>query len=208
MSFNSFLSRVIFVFVNTDLLLEDLPYCPADKALGGISTRIWYAPVGYFGNLGEPAANSNFEACKIISKKNVSLFENKELCYIDVFLEQNMLKEVSAAIGIRRWKLSTELSFSILEMNARNLGFIDKVKNQPLIFFIPDANARVWIFGSKKNPAYLSSYEGSTGKKYEDDNIINVSFKANTALYIYDGTVADIKTIGGFTKGFTRGFRI
>ncbi|MEJ8597080.1 hypothetical protein JSO62_00010 [Riemerella anatipestifer] len=184
-----------------DFLIEDLPYCPADRAVGGIATRIWYAPESSFSKIILPTSD------KLIDAINISLYGNNKLSFIDVFIDQNSLNEKPLG-GLRKWKSVSEFSISVLEMNARNLGFTSKVKNIPLVFFIPDANGRLWVMGNKQNAAYMSSYEGTTGKKYEDDSLITMSFTANAPLYIYKGNVWDIKTVGGFTTGFTKGYRI
>ncbi|WPC13895.1 hypothetical protein LEQ03_04535 [Riemerella anatipestifer] len=62
--------------------------------------------------------------------------------------------------------------------------------------------------GNKQNAAYMSSYEGTTGKKYEDDSLITMSFTANAPLYLYEGSISSIVKVGGFTQGFSKGFRI
>lgn len=192
--------------MNTDLLLEDLPYCPADKAVGGISTRIWYAPVEYFGKINIPAVGS-FEDRIILNQKDISLYGGKKLKYIDAFIDQNALSQ-KPINGPRKWKMTSELSISVLELNARNLGFVDAIKNTALVLFIVDANGRIWVLGNKINPAYLSSFEGNSGKKYEDDSLMNLNFTANTKLYQYGADLSAIRAIGGFTAGFTIGFRI
>ncbi|AZZ59694.1 hypothetical protein [Riemerella anatipestifer] len=188
-----------------DFLIEDLPYCPTDRAVGGIATRIWYAPEFFFNKIQLP--NSNTPPNKVIKTKNITLNEGKQLAFIDVFLEQNSLTEKPIG-GLRKWKSVSEFSISVLEMNARNLGFTSKVKNIPLVFFIPDANGRLWVMGNKQNAAYMSSYEGTTGKKYEDDSLITMSFTANAPLYLYEGSISSIVKVGGFTQGFSKGFRI
>ncbi|SDE68123.1 hypothetical protein [Riemerella columbipharyngis] len=192
--------------MNTDIFIEDLPYCPQNKAVGGISTRVWYAPANYFSKIALPAA-SGFSSSRVIERKGISLYGHKSLSYIDLFINQNSLTEKTSG-SIKRWKLSTELKASILELNARNTGFISKVKNEALILLIPDANGRLWVMGNKKNAAYLSNYEGNTGEQYEDDSILNLTFTANTALYLYNADVSDIRAVGGFSGGYNTGFRI
>lgn len=192
--------------MNTDWHIEDLPYCPQDRALGGIATRLWYAPVDYFGKILLPEVQG-YQASRVVGAQGVSLLSDKQLSYIDVFLDKNAFKEKSAG-SARNWKLTTELTFSVLELNARNLGFTQAVKNRSLVFFIPDANGRVWLLGNQRNAAYLSNYEASTGEKYEDDNLLSFSFVANTGLYLYQGDLFSIKAVGAFTTGFVTGFRI
>ena len=110
--------------------------------------------------------------------------------------------------GTRKQKTTAEFSFSLREFNARNLGFASKLRNEGLVFLVPDTNGRVWLFGTKRNAAYLTSYESNTGRKVEDDNVVSLVFSANTELYLYNGRAEEMTTAGGFSKGFSKGFKI
>ena len=76
-------------------------------------------------------------------------------------------------------------------MKLEKLGFIQTIKNEPLIFFIPDNNENIWLFGSLKNPAYLNTYEANTNKKTEEDPLLNISFIAQTELLKYEGKIEE-----------------
>ena len=71
--------------------------------------------------------------------------------------------------------------------------------------------------GNLRNAAYLTSGDATSGKKFEEDNMVNFTFSANTGLYEYAGNIAEIgeigekeekKQVGGFSRGFSKGFRI
>jgi len=187
--------------------IEDVMICPNDSIYGGIATRVWYAPIYYFGRLILPNNDGSYEDIKTIEKNNISLIRGKKLCYIDVFIEHNGLKE-KAVGGQRKWKMVSELTLNILGVTAKNTGFVSKNRNVPLVFIVPDSNGKVWIVGNKVNAAYLSSYEVNTGEKIADDSMVSVEFTANTDLYYYEGNEMDIKQIGGFSSGYNQGYRV
>lgn len=187
--------------------IEDITICPDDGIYGGIATRVWYAPISYFGKLILPDEDGDYEGVKTIAKNDIALIGKKKLRCIDVFIEHNGLSE-KAVGGQRKWKMVSELSLNVLGLTAKNTGFVSKNRNRPLVLIVPDSNGKVWIVGNKRNPAYLSSYEGNTGKKMADDSVVSVDFTANTELYCYEGNVMDIKSIGAFSSGYSQGYRV
>ena len=185
--------------------IEDLLDC-SHESLGGTATRIWYAPAGFFEIMELPQADA-YEQSKTIESNKIKLVSGKKLSFIDVFVEQNSLGE-KVKNGTRKQKTIVEFSFSLREFNARNLGFASRLRNEGLVFLVPDTNGRVWLFGTKRNAAYLTSYESNTGRKVEDDNVVSLVFSANTELYLYNGKAEEMTTAGGFSKGFSKGFKI
>lgn len=173
-----------------EINIEDLLHCPDEISLGGLRARIWYAPLSFFSKINLPT-QGNFVEKKKISKEDIALKQGKSLGFIDAFLEQNALTEKVKGTQ-RKWKTVSELSFSLLGMKLENLGFIQTIKNEPLIFFIPDNNENIWLFGSLKNPAYLNTYEANTNKKTEEDPLLNISFIAQTELLKYEGKIEEI----------------
>lgn len=184
MSFNIPNTGDIFVPM-IEIYTEDINVCPGDN--GGITQRIGYAPISYIKKLVFPA-NNELEGRKTILRNGISLEAGKKIKFIDVFLEQNSLKEKTAG-GPLKWKFTSELYLSVLGVTARNLGFIDQIKNEKLIFFVPDNNGKIWLFGTTLNPARLTNYEGDTGKKIEDDAMLGLGFTAHSELYLYEGDI-------------------
>lgn len=181
----------------------NLLHCPQENIYGGVATRIWYAKTDDLGKMTLPSSEVN---SRTISTTEISLKLKKTLYYIDVYLDRNSLSEKQKG-NERKWKDVSELSFTLLGMNDKGLSFKSSIANEPLIFFIPDNNGIMWVLGTLKNPAYLSNSEANSGQKYDDDNVISMSFASNSKLHIYAGKIKDIAPKGAFTKGFTKGFR-
>ena len=184
----------------TEIHTEDLHYCPSTEVFGGILVRLYYASVWDFAKIVLPEAEG-YEDSRIISKGNILLKHGKSLKAVDVYLDQGSLSEKVTG-SAKRWKQMSELSFQLTGMTPRNLGFLSQTGNSGLVFFVS---------------AYLTSGDATSGKKFEEDNMVNFTFSANTALYEYAGSIAEIgekgekeekKQVGGFSKGFSKGFRI
>ena len=189
-----------------DVAIEDLLVCPSEENFGGIATRIWYAPITWF-SIFIPPSSDEYEDSRLIDRDSITIITGKKLKFIDVYLDQNSLSEKSTGT-MRALKQVSELSFSILGMTAKNLGFISKVANTGLVFFIPDSNGRIWVLGNKQNASYMKESESNSGRKYDDDSLTTIGFSANTPLYIYNGDISNILSIGAFNKGFNNGFKI
>lgn len=181
----------------------NLLHCPQEDIYGGVATRIWYAKIDDLGKMLLPSPGSNSRTIPITG---ISLKLKKTLYYIDVYLDKNSFSEKQKG-DERKWKDVSELSFILLGMKEEGLSLKSTIANEPLVFFIPDNNGVLWVLGTLKNPAYLSNSEANSGQKYDDDNVISLSFAANSKLHIYAGKIEDIVPKGAFTKGFTKGFR-
>lgn len=172
-----------------EIYTEDIFPCHRDN-YGGIAHSISYAPVSYFEKIELPIQGNLSESKQIASDK-IRLKTGKKIKCIEVFVEQNSLQEKTAG-SIRNWKSTSELHFSLLGLVEQNLGFAKQIKNEALVFLVPDSNGKIWVFGNVRNPAYCSSVEGNTGKKIEEDSLVHFSFVANTELYLYKGTIENL----------------
>ena len=88
-------------------------------------------------------------------------------------------------------KAKTELEFKIARFSDVTLDFINRYKNVPMIFVVPDAQGTLWVIGTKINPAYMDTAEATTGKKAEDDSGITIKIITNSKPYKYAGTIAE-----------------
>lgn len=200
------IAECFFCGVKTmDIYTEDLPFCPTEEYLGGVATRIWYAPADFFGRILVPE-HSAFRDRVVIPSIGISLKWRKSLNFIDVFFGEGAINtRLIGSTGVKRQVTDLELSIAI--SNPINLGFVDVVKNIPIIFLVPDSNGNIWLIGTLKNPARMNNADGSSGKKIEDGALLHLSFTANTQVYQYLGKIEQIRSIGGFTQGFTDGYK-
>lgn len=189
-----------------DTYTEDLPYCDQQEHYGGVASKVWYGSVDDFSKITLPEHNS-FESRKIIKKNEVTLYGGKTLKYIEVYLDKNPLTEKTQG-STRKQRLVSEFSFSVLGMVARNMGFVSHLKNKGMVFLIPDNNGTIWMLGTKKNAAYCADAQSVSGQQPQDDNMVNIRYTAHTELFVYNGNIEDIQAIGGFSSGFTKGFRV
>ncbi len=170
---------------------ESLDFCPNVEVAGGLSTRMFYAPAEFFDTFTLPTDGSNDFASRItINEGDISFKSGKGWKGIDVMVDENELK--SNLVGNRgNKKAKAELELYIPSFRDRSIGFTDVFKNAPTVYAIVDANAVVWIIGTKLNPAFMESADGTTGKKYEDNSGIAVKISANTKLFKFTGEIVE-----------------
>lgn len=180
---------------------EALDFCPNEEVPGGVSTRLFYAPAEFFDKFVQPAQTGDYATRITIPAANIALKTGKGWKGIDVMVDENELK--SALVGNRgNKKAKAELELYIPGFRDKSVGFVDVYKNVPTIYAVVDANGVAWIVGTKLNPAFIESADGTTGKKYEDNSGIAVKISANTKLFKYAGSIveaATAATTGGST---------
>lgn len=156
-------------------MIEDILVCPDDGGYGGVATLVEYAQIEDIKDFPQ-----SVEGGQVLGI-HLTLNDGKTWERIPLFLDQNSLSE-KAQGGVKRWKNITEFSAAILGIKGRNLDFVSKIKNENLVFIIPDNNGTKWLMGTPMNPTRLTSYEANTGKKIEDDPLISLGFTAHTRL--------------------------
>lgn len=180
---------------------ESIDFCPNDNISGGVSARLFYAPASFLDKLTPPTLTGNYETRITIPATNLAFKTGKGWKGIDVMVDENELK--NTFVGNRgNKKAKAEMDFYIPVFKPEAVGFLDTYKNVPMVFAIPDANGLIWILGTKLNPAFVESADGTTGKKYEDNSGTTVKVSANSKLYRFAGTVQEAKgTSAGGSSG-------
>ncbi len=169
---------------------EALDFCPNQEVSGGLSTRLFYAPAEFFDKFTLPDGTSDFASRITIADGNITFKPDKGWKGIDVMVDENELK--STMVGNRgNKKAKAELELYIPSFRDLSIGFADTFKNVPTVYAVVDANAVVWIIGTKLNPAFMESADGTTGKKYEDNSGIAVKISANTKLLKFAGEIVE-----------------
>lgn len=169
---------------------ESLDFCPNEEIAGGISTRVFYIPTEFLTKLEAPAATGDYEARITIPNTNLTIANGKGWKGVDVLVDEGELK--STLVGNRGNKKSKgEAEMFIPGFRPKVIGFLDTYKNVPMVWAFPDANGVFWLLGTKLNPAYIESAEGTTGKKYEDNSGVPVKLSANSRLYRFTGEIAE-----------------
>lgn len=173
-----------------DVAHENIDFCPNEEISAGTSTRGFYVPAAFLETMTLPATTGDYEADITIPAGNISLSADKGWKGIDLQVDESELK--STLVGNRGNKKSKgQFDCYIPGFRPKVIGFLDKYKNVPLVFVIPDSNGVKWVIGTKLNPAYIESAEGTTGKKYEDNSGVQTTIAANSKLHIYAGDIVE-----------------
>lgn len=179
---------------------ESIDSCPNDEIAGGVSTRIFYAPAKFLEKLTPPTLTGDYATRITIPATNLAFQAGKGWKGIDVMVDENELK--NTLVGNRgNKKAKAEMDFYIPGFKPEAVGFLDTYKNVPMVFAIKDANGIIWILGTKLNPAFVESADGTTGKKYEDNSGAAVKISANSKLYKFAGDVVELVTSSGAPIG-------
>lgn len=169
---------------------ESVDHCPNEEISAGISTRLFYAPAEFVEKCVLPDATGAYDARITIADSDFALKSGKNWKGIDIQMEENELKTTMVG-NIGNKKAKTELELKIPGFKTKVLGFVDTFKNVPMVLVVVDASGVFWVVGTKVNPAYMDTADGTTGKKTEDDSGVTVKITANTKLYKYAGTITE-----------------
>tara|TARA_R110002167_G_scaffold364968_1_gene588348 strand:+ start:5448 stop:6011 length:564 start_codon:yes stop_codon:yes gene_type:complete len=180
----------------TDTIVTDnLDYCPDEEVVSGVS------PVEIYASL-----VSEFEEIKELPKKNVatSLEEagtivgphtfpaNKGFFKISVLPDTG---EVAFSNEGDKGSKSNTVSFAgtIPGTGAKQVGFIRKYQNLPMIFLVTENDGVIKQIGSKIQPAYLSEASGSSGLKAGEVKGMPVKFSATSfsPAPVYTGAITE-----------------
>lgn len=172
----------------------------------GVKCRLYYAPAEYFFRTPLPIPGEKLES-EIIIQEQILMRTGKLLHYIDILIDENELKLLIAG-ALARKKTKINLSVFILGFLPSVLGFIEKGKNMPFVFFIQDTNGRNWQIGHNRNRAFLDNSEAGTGKKYEDNSGTAVTITCNSPLFLYDFSLDHFSKPGDFDNDFNNDFFI
>lgn len=169
---------------------ESIDNCPNDEVNGGTSPRIFYTPTAFIEKMVLPANTGALGVALTIEENNLALKTDKTWKGIDFQPQENEIK-TSLVGNVGNKKAKIELEGKISGFKLQVLDFVNRFKNVPMVFVVPDAEGTLWVIGSKINPAYIESAEATTGKKAEDDTCVTVKITANTKIYKYAGTIAE-----------------
>lgn len=169
---------------------ESVDYCPNEEISAGISTRMFYAPAEFLEKCVLPEATGAYDTRITITDGNLTLKSEKNWKGIDIQMDEGELKTTMVG-NIGNKKPKVELELKIPAFRTKVLGFVDTFKNVPMVVVVVDASGVFWVVGTKVNPAYMETADGTTGKKAEDDSGVTVKITANSKLYKYAGTITE-----------------
>ncbi|QWA38876.1 hypothetical protein [Chryseobacterium sp. ZHDP1] len=189
-------------FENIDI--ENINHCPEIDFISGLKTRLYFAPASYFFFTPLPKPAGSFES-EIVISDDILMRKNKLLRYIDILVDENELK-ISLNGSKQKKRTITNLTVFILGFTPSVLGFVQRCKNVPLIFFIQDANGNNWQIGHSVNRAFMETADISSGKKYEDNSGAAVALNCNSSVFLYQKPLDHFSKPGDFNNDFNNDF--
>lgn len=183
------------------ITIDDIFHCYNASYHSGIRTQLYYAPSEFFSEIKLPGNSGNFHDALKVNEDDIQFKGSLGWSYIDILIDENELKSVWDG-GVQQKKSKSKINFFVLGYTPTVLGFVERLKNIPLVFAIRDNNETYWLLGNLRNRAFLESAEGSTGKKYEENSGISVNITANTQMYYYRGNIILNPGNGSGSGGF------
>jgi len=183
---------------------QDIKYSYLREYNSGVKCKLFYAPEEFFFTTPLPKPSESLES-EIIITSEILLRNDKKLSYIDILIDENELKNILSGNAGRR-KLRTNLNIYILGFTPSVLGFIERGRNIPFVFFIQDASGQNWQIGHNRNRAFLETAEAGTGKKYEDISGAAIGINCNSPVYLYNHSINHLAEPGDFNSDFNNDF--
>lgn len=167
---------------------EEISYCNTEEFSGGlVESEIYYCPIKYIDYLNPSTGLGSFENSgkvvqKIICKPNYGFKKMKALLDTPEFDSG-----LDGSIGRKDSK--TDFELQLLGVRAKLIGFSIRMRNIPLVFIVKDRNERFFIIGTLASPAYISSFDLKSGKKYEDDAVGTLKLSTASVIYEYQNEI-------------------
>lgn len=184
--------------------IENISGCPETGNSSGLKTRLYFAPASYFFDTPLPSPSGTFDS-EIRIQNEILIKKNNQLRYIDILIDENELR-ISLPGSKQKKRAVSNLTVFILGFESKVLGFIERCKNVPLIFFIQDANGTNWQIGNLRNRAFIESAEVTSGKKYEDNSGALLTITCNSPLFLYNFSLDNFSKPGDFNNDFNNDF--
>lgn len=123
---------------------------------------------------------------------NFSLVATSDIGYFRSFpcLIEKGSYTVAAVGGIGSKTFEEKYTFVVPGVDAAQLEFLKNLVNIPGVWLCTDKNGVVHVIGSKDDPAYVETAEGTTGVAATDERIITITVRAISASpTVYTGTI-------------------
>ena len=186
---------------------QDLTHTAGSDNTPGIQQQVFYAPLEDIATLPAPdkddsASTTGTFADLVTITADIIMKPGKQFRSIYVTLEEGDLKhEGQGETDSMSYKNSLEFAHPGSKPEA--LGFAQWVKNNNIVFLVPEVDGQVRLLGSRAYPAKLSSAPGGTGKKSTDGKKTTFTFHSSRKgpAPIFKGKV-ELFASGGASSGF------
>lgn len=187
MSFQTVKIHGFFVFIMNSfngVSIENINCCPAADYASGLRATLYYASPYFFTRIALPTGDLDFQSHLIISIEDIGFQPNCGWSSIDILIDENELKSVISG-PTKRKKTKSQLDIFILGFVPKVLGFIEKMKNEDLIFIVVLSDGTSILMGNLMNRANFNTSEVSSGKKYDDNSGASISLATNSPIYFF-----------------------
>ncbi len=183
---------------------QDIKYSYLREYNSGVKCKLFYAPEEFFFTTPLPKPSESLES-EIIITDQILMRKDRKLSCIDILIDENELKAfISGNAG--RKKTRGNLSIYILGFLPSILGFLERGKNIPFVFFIQDSNGNNWQIGHMRNRAFIDTSEAGTAKKYEDISGAAIGINCNSPVFLYSSSIDHLAIPGDFNNDFNNDF--
>ena len=183
---------------------QDIKYSYLREYNSGVKCKLFYAPEEFFFTTPLPKPSETLES-EVIITDEILIKKDRKLSFVDILIDENELKNLLTGNAGRR-KLRTNLNIYILGFIPSVLGFLERGRNIPFVFFIQDTSGQNWQVGHKRNRAFLETAETSTGKKYEDISGAAIGINCNSPAYLYKHKIDHLAIPGDFNNDYNNDF--
>ncbi|AMJ65037.1 hypothetical protein [Hymenobacter sp. PAMC 26628] len=190
---------------------QNLTHIAGSDNTPGIQQEIFYAPLEDIQTLPLPdkddsASTTGTFADLVTITSDIVMKPGKQFRSIYVTLEEGELKhEAQGETDSMSYK--NHLEFAHPGSKAEVLGFAQWVKNNNIVFLVPEVDGQVRLLGNRAYPAKMATAPGSTGKKSTDGKKTTFGFhssrkgpapifKGKVAISASDGTVPGFQDLG------------
>lgn len=186
---------------------QDLTHVSGSDNTPGIQQTIYYAPLEDIETLPLPDVDDSasktgtFEDLVTITK-NIVMKPGKQLRSIYVTLEEGELKHESQG-EMDSMSFKNVLEFAHPGSKPAQLGFAQWVKNNNIVFLVPEVDGQVRLLGHRAYPAKMTGAPGTTDKKAAGAKKTTFTFQSSRKgpAPIFAGKVA-LKNADGTDNGF------
>jgi len=175
---------------------EDILNCPNTETDAGlVESSIYYALSCDVQTLEVPPLEGSFEEAGCLST-DIEMKAGKGFGVIQALVDKNNF--TGSLTGNKgQKKTSAQLVFYLPGITAKNLGFIRKFKNVPLVCVVKLRSGNKIVVGNLQKPAYFDSVETASGSTDEDEIGSTVTLITGAPLLEYTGSIA---LLGGGTE--------
>lgn len=186
---------------------QDLTHLAGSDNTPGIQQTIYYAPLEDIASLPVPDKDDSASATGTFADlvtitSDIVMKAGKQFHSMYVTLEDGDLKHEGQG-EMDSMSFKNSLEFAHPGSKPEILGFAQWVKNNNIVFLVPEVDGQVRLLGSRAYPAKLQSAPGGTGKKSADGKKTTFTFHSSRKgpAPIFKGKVA-ITDSTGATPGF------